>query len=146
MSLSCRRLSFFAASFLGAVFLVAYAMREASSSVIGMVVGSAPLAARVEAAVDDLPVVFMHGIADSASSSATQQLVASVQSSYPSKDVVALPVSDGLASILRPMGMQLDELVRVVRSDARLARGFAIARCREENNQPKHIKKQPEPH
>ncbi|KAL1524169.1 hypothetical protein AB1Y20_019078 [Prymnesium parvum] len=73
---------------------------------------------------DAVPVVLMHGIADSSTSAAMQQLVDSILAAFPAKRVLALPVSNGLASILREMDRQLEELVRIIRADNSLKHGF----------------------
>lgn len=85
---------------------------------------------------DDLPIVLMHGIADSANSNGQQQLVTALKSQFPSKYVIALPVSDGLASMLREMDQQLDELVNIIRADKNLANGCGM--CFLCTSSPKH--------
>ena len=73
---------------------------------------------------DSTPVALMHGMADSSDSEGMRALAASLQAYYPRKFVISLSVSDGLASILRPMPEQVDEFARVVRGCPDLAGGF----------------------
>lgn len=84
---------------------------------------AAPRSLHLSLAADDHPVVIMHGIAESADSDAMQKLVASVEATYPQKKVIALSVSDGLASMLREMNPQLEELAEAIKSNPLLQNG-----------------------
>lgn len=70
------------------------------------------------------PVVFMHGMGDAAENPGMQSLVQSVTTMYPQKYSVAIPVGDGLASIIAPLDVQVAAFAQAVRRDPRLQGGF----------------------
>eukprot|EP00475_Leptophrys_vorax_P031754 TRINITY_DN482_c0_g1_i1.p1 TRINITY_DN482_c0_g1~~TRINITY_DN482_c0_g1_i1.p1 ORF type:complete len:290 (-),score=81.46 TRINITY_DN482_c0_g1_i1:50-919(-) len=82
------------------------------------------LAAR--AADSYLPVVLMHGLGDAGTNSGMQSLAKSISTKYPGLYSTAVSVADGLSSYFELMEAQLQDFVKVVRSDANLANGFNL--------------------
>ena len=81
--------------------------------------GAAVLARRMQ----PLPVVLLHGILDKAQN--MEESATWVREALPGAYVVTLEVGNGIVdSISRPMEWQLEQLVRAIRADRKLRRGF----------------------
>jgi len=84
------------------------------------------LSAFASAADAYMPVVLMHGLGDAGTNSGMQSLAASISTKYPGLYSTSVSVADSLSSYLELMDQQLDDFVKVVQADPKLANGFNL--------------------